>query len=175
MKTFLYILLGLVVGLLAAGLVWLSAEPPRGEAVTLLPSPTPRSVVVFITGAVANPGVYSLPEGSRIGDVLLMAGGFLPNAEQEGLNLAAKLQDGQQLIVPVRSPESYVSGGRVNINTASAEELDALPGIGPTTAQSIVDYRVQHGPFEFIQDIQNVPGVGPATYEEIKDLIIVGP
>jgi competence protein ComEA len=175
MKTFLYILLGVVIGLLAAGVIWLAASPPRGEAVTLLPSPTSRSVTVYVSGAVKTPGLYVLPEGSRVNDAILSAGGFLPNAEQEGLNLAARLEDGQQLDVPVRSASAPVSGGRVNINTASAEELDALPGIGPTTAENIVNYRVEHGPFQFIQDIQNVPGVGASTYDGIEDLIMVGP
>lgn len=166
-----------MIGLLAAGLVWLAAAQPRGMLVTLLPSPTPRlvTVTVYITGAVDKPGVYTLPEGSRINDIIQQAGGFLPNADQEGLNLAAKLEDGQQLNVPVRSPETHVSGGRVNINTASVEELDALPGIGPTAAENIVNYRAEHGPFQFIQDIQNVPGIGPTTYAQIENLIMVGP
>jgi competence protein ComEA len=175
MKTFLNIALGVLIGLLAAGLIWLAASQPRGEAVTLLPSPTPRSVTVYISGAVATPGVYSLPEGSRTDDVILLAGGFLPNAEQEGINLAALLQDGQQLDVPVRSAATHVSSGRININTATVEELNTLPGIGTTIAQNIFNYRLTNGPFQFIQDIQNVSGIGPATYDEIKDLIMVGP
>ena len=175
MKTYLNIALGVLVGLLAAGLIWLAARQPRGEAVTLLPSPTTRSVTVYISGAVATPGVYTLSEGSRVDDVILLAGGFLPNAEQEGINLAAMLQDGEQLDVPVRSAATHVSGGRININIATVEELSTLPGIGPTAAQNIFNYRLEHGPFQFIQDIQNVSGIGPATYDEIKDLIMVGP
>jgi competence protein ComEA len=175
MKTYLNIALGVLIGLLAAGLIWLAASQPRGEAVTLLPSPTTRSVTVYISGAVATPGVYILPEGSRVDDVILLAGGFLPNAEQEGVNLVAMLQDGQQLDVPVRSAATHVSDGRININTATVEELGTLPGIGPTIAQNIVNYRLENGPFQFIQDIQNVSGIGPATYDEIKDLIVVGP
>jgi competence protein ComEA len=175
MKTFLNIALGVLIGLLAAGLIWLAASQPRGEAVTLLPSPTNRSLTVYISGAVATPGVYSLPEGSRTDDVILLAGGFLPNAEQEGINLAALLQDGQQLDVPVRSAATHVSSGRININTATVEELNTLPGIGTTIAQNIFNYRLTNGPFQFIQDIQNVSGIGPATYDEIKDLIMVGP
>ncbi|MDI6768254.1 MAG: ComEA family DNA-binding protein [Anaerolineales bacterium] len=175
MKTFLYITMGVLIGLLAAGVIWIGASQPRGEGVTLLPSPTLGSLMVYVTGAVATPGVYSLPEGSRVNDAVLFAGGFLPNAEQEGINLAAPLQDGQQLDIPIRSSASHVSGGRININTATVEELDTLPGIGPTTAKSIVNYRLEHGPFQFPQDIQNVPGIGPVTYDKIKDLIKVGP
>jgi competence protein ComEA len=103
------------------------------------------------------------------------AGGFAPGAKTESINLAALLEDGQQIDVPGVVDTSHVNVGRVNINTATASELDALPGIGPTTAQAIVDYRLQHGSFKFIQDIQNVPGIGSATYDRIKDYITVAP
>jgi competence protein ComEA len=103
------------------------------------------------------------------------AGGFLPGAEAESINLAEILVDGQQVDVSGLIDTSHINAGRVNINTASASELDALPGIGPTTAQAIVDYRLQNGLFQFIQDIQQVPGVGPTTYDRIKDYITVGP
>jgi competence protein ComEA len=106
---------------------------------------------------------------------ILAAGGFVSGAEPESINLAALLEDGQQITVPGIIDTSHINAGRVNINIASALELDALPGIGPTTAQAIVDYRLLHGPFEFIQDIQKVPGIGPATFERIKDFITVGP
>jgi competence protein ComEA len=124
---------------------------------------------------VATPGVYSLPEGSRVEAAVQAAGGFLPGAEQNNINLAMLLTDGQQINVPGIVDTSHVNVGRVNINSATVSELDTLPGIGPTTAQSIVDYRTQHGLFQVIQDIQNVPGVGPATFELIKDYITVGP
>lgn len=175
MKTFLHVTLGVLIGLLAAGVIWLAAGQPRGEAVTLLPSPTARSLMIYVSGAVATPGVYTLPEGSRVNEAVLFAGGFLPNAEQGGINLAARLQDGQQLDIPTKSSASHVSGGRININKATVEELDTLPGIGPTTAKNIVDYRLINGPFKFPQDIQNVSGIGPVTYDKIKDLIMVGP
>ena len=175
MKTILYLTYGVLVGLLAAGIIWLSASRPRGEAVTLLPTATPGMLTVYVSGAVATPGVYSLPEGSRVDTAVKAAGGLLPSAETSNINLAVVLTDGQQINIPGIVDTSHVNVGRVNINTATVEDLDTLPGIGPTTAQAIVDYRLQHGPFQAIQDIQNVPGVGPATYAAIQDYINVGP
>jgi competence protein ComEA len=175
MKTFINITYGVLVGLLAAGIIWLTATRPRGESVSLLPTATPGILTVYVSGAVAAPGVYTLPEGSRVEAAIQAAGGFAPGAEAENINLAVVLIDGQQINVPGIVETSHVNIGRVNINTASAAELDALPGIGPTTAQAIVDYRLQNGPFQVIQDIQNVPGVGPATFALIQDFINVGP
>jgi len=175
MKTFLNIVIGVLIGLLAAGVIWLAASRPRGEPVTLLPTPTPGMLTVYVSGAVATPGVYTLPEGSRVNDAVQAAGGFVSDAEPERINLAAPLEDGQQIDVPGIVSTGHVNAGRVNINTATVSELDTLPGIGPTTAQAIVDYRLQNGSFQFIQDIQNVPGIGPATYDKIKDYITVEP
>jgi competence protein ComEA len=175
MKALLNIVYGILIGLLAAGVIWLAASQPRGEPVTLLPTATPATLTVYVSGAVTVPGVYTLPPDSRVEAAIEAAGGFLPGAEQENINLAQPLEDGQQVDVPGIVDTSHISGGRVNINMATAAELDALPSIGPTTAQSIVDYRLQHGNFQALQDIQNVPGIGPATYNEIKDYITLGP
>jgi competence protein ComEA len=175
MKTFINITYGVLIGLLAAGIIWLAVSRPRGEPVTLLPTATPGMLSIYISGAVASTGVYKLPEGSRVESAVQAAGGFLPGAEKDNINLAMLLTDGQQINVPGIVDSSHVNIGRVNINTATAAELNTLPGIGPTTAQSILDYRLLHGPFQVIQDIQNVPGVGPATYALIKDYITVGP
>ncbi len=175
MKTFLYIIVGVLIGLLAAGATWLFTSKPRGVPVTLLPTSTPGMLTIYVSGAVASPGVYSVPEGSRVEAAILAAGGFISGAEQENINLAALLEDGQQINVPGIINTNHINAGRVNINTATVLELDALPGIGPTTAQAIVDYRLLHGPFQFVQDIQKVPGVGPATFERIQDYISVEP
>jgi len=175
MKTAYQIGYGVLIGLLAGGIIWLAASQPRGQRVTLLPTATPGAVTVYVTGAVANPGLYTLPEGSRLDAAVIAAGGFLPGAEQDKINLAMPVKDGQQIDVPGIVSTNHVNAGRININTASATDLDALPGIGLTTAQSILDYRTQHGPFQVIQDLQNVPGIGPATYDRIKDYITVGP
>jgi competence protein ComEA len=175
MKNVLLIIYGILIGLLVAGLLWLTLAPPRGAAVVLLPSPTPQTITVYVSGAVTAPGTYTLPENSRIQAAIQAAGGFLPSAEKETLNLAARLFDGVQIIVPARGGESHAVGGKININTATLEELDSLPGIGPTTAQNILDYRRTFGAFQSIEEIQNVTGIGPTTYEEIRDYITVGP
>jgi len=171
MKTFLYIAYGVLIGLLAAGIIWLATSQSRGGPVVILPTFTPGMLTVYVTGAVQSPGVYKLPEGSRIADAVNAAGGMAPGAEQEGINLAATLNDGDQINVPGIVNTSHVNAGRVNINTATLEELDSLPGIGPTTAQSIIDYRLKYGLFQSIEDIQKVPGIGPVTYDRIKDFI----
>ena len=175
MKTLLNIAGGVLVGLVAAGVIWMAASPPRGIPISLLPTPTDGLLTVYVTGAVASPGVYTVPMGSRVDIAIQAAGGFVSGAEKESINLAALLEDGQQINVPGLINSSHINAGRVNINTATVAELDSLPGIGPTTAQAIVDYRLLNGPFQFIQDIRNVPGVGPATYDSIKDYITVGP
>ena len=116
-----------------------------------------------------------MPDGSRIEVAVQAAGGFIPGADQSNINLATLLTDGQQVNVPGVVGTSHVNVGRININTATVADLDGLPGIGPTTAQAIVDYRLQNGPFQVIQDIEKVQGVGPATFENIKNFINVGP
>lgn len=177
---------GILLGLFLAALVWVIARNPSGEAVTLRPVPTEKPIVVHITGAVPRPGVYALPKGARVQDVISAAGGFLADAQKTDINLAALLEDGQKLDIPYMegaSPVMVTPGVEVitntteliNINTASQAELESLPGIGPTTAQKIIEYRDANGPFVAAEDIINVSGIGPGTYERIKDLITVGP
>ncbi|MBC8335321.1 MAG: ComEA family DNA-binding protein [Anaerolineales bacterium] len=175
MKTTANTILGILIGLLLAGVIWLTARQPSGEAVTLLPPPTPAPISIHITGSVVAPGLYHLPEGSRVADAIQAAGGFLPIADKEKVNLAALLDDGAQL--NIENLSFYNTGGssdRVNINTANLDELDTLPGIGPSTAQAIIDHRRQYGQFQRIDEITNVTGIGPATYDRIKDLITTG-
>ncbi|RMF49735.1 MAG: ComEA family DNA-binding protein [Anaerolineae bacterium] len=195
MKRFWGPLLGLLAGFLLAGALFWAARPPRGTPITLLPPPTPLPVVVDVGGAVAHPGVYALPPGSRVQDALESAGGLLPEADAQTLNLAAPLEDGSRLWVPTRPPvvtsipaeiatpsaQRAISIGAspetslVNINTASQAELESLPGIGPSLAQRIIAYRQENGPFAAIEDIQKVSGIGPATFERLRDLITVAP
>src|SRR5678816_4304014 len=190
LKSILYMTAGVLFGLFIAVLVWVVARNPSGQAVTLRPVPTEKPIVVQVSGAVPRPGVYALAQGSRVQDAISAAGGFLAEAEKTGINLARVLEDGEQLDIPyvegsspviIDAPTVVVVGPApsstelININTASAAELDTLPGIGPTTAQKIIDYRQQNGPFLAKEDIVNVSGIGPGTYERIKDLITVGP
>jgi competence protein ComEA len=186
LKSILYMASGILFGLFLAALIWVVARNPSGEAVILRPVPTEKPLIVYITGAVPRAGVYALPQGARVQDAISAAGGFLAEAEKSQINLAALLEDGEKLDIPyvegaspiIATPGETVvavTTDLINLNTASAAELEALPGIGPTTAQKIVDYREQNGPFINAEDIINVSGIGPGTYERIKDLITVGP
>ena len=176
MKDFFNTILGSLIGLLVAGIIWMTARQPSGEAVALRPPPTPAPISVHVTGAVANPGVYQLPRESRVSDTIDAAGGLLPIADDESVNLAAMVEDGAKLNIAKSDfyGTSSQSISRVNVNTASLEELDTLPGITPSTAQAIIDYRRQYGEFLRIDEITEVSGIGPATYERIKDLISTG-
>jgi competence protein ComEA len=175
-------LAGLLTGLLAAGLTWLLISEPRGQPVALEPPPTAASLRVHVTGAVLRPGVYALSPGSIVQDALEAAGGAQPGAVVEAINLAAPLQSGEQIFVPraatqsptlVATPSSQTVTGLVNVNAATAPELDLLPGIGPALAQNIIDYRQAHGPFASLEDLLDVPGIGPAKLEQIRDLIVL--
>lgn len=187
LKSTLYLIAGILFGLFVAAVVWVVARNPSGESVTLRPVPTEKPIVVQISGAVPRPGVYALPKGARVQDLISAAGGFLAEAEKETINLARSLEDGERLDIAyvegfspvIPTPQEAVIASTsdtnlININTASSFELDTLPGIGPTTAGKIIDYREKNGPFTSTESIVNVSGIGPATYERIKDLITVG-
>lgn len=191
MKTVLNIVIGILVGLFLAGGIWVVARAPRGESVLLRPAPTPEPLRVHVAGAVVRPGVYELGDNSRVEDAVNAAGGFVIEADKNALNLAARLEDGERLDIPFvagfipdeaegfvviteGTPSPLAGEELVDINTASLDELDNLPGIGPTIAQRIIDYRTTNGPFATINDIVNVAGIGSATFAEIQDLITVG-
>ena len=194
MKRGWWLLFGVIFGLAGAGGIWLASSPPRGNSIQLLPPPTLAPIQVHVTGAVANPGVYALPIDSRVQDAIQAAGGFSENANDMAVNLAALLEDGAQISVAAKKPtaEPFTTSGveqgneraegqpdpsnpdsPININTATQVELESLPGIGPVTAQKIIEYRETNGPFIGIEDIQKVSGIGPATFEKLKDLITV--
>lgn len=142
------------------------------------------TITVYVCGAVVQEGVYELPAGSRISDALLMAGGYDENALHGYVNLAERLEDGERIyfpdyqeleelgIVPISSTESSESG-LVNINTADAEMLKTLPGIGDAKAADIIAYREEHGAFSSIEDIKNVSGIGESIYNRISSGITV--
>ncbi len=189
MNTWKSLVLGIVLGLLIAGVILLVALPPRGQPLELSLPATPAAITVYVTGAVKHPGVYSLPQQSRINEAVTSAGGFSPSADQAAINLAALLEDGAEIIVPsiADSQAATQMGSKarsspqptptvnfpVNINTASLTLLQDLPGIGPTKAAAIITYRQENGPFKQIEDIQNVPGIGSGLFSQIKSLITV--
>jgi competence protein ComEA len=190
-RALLFVGYGLLAALVVTGLLLVITRRPAGLPVQLQTPPTPLPLRVHVTGAVVAPGVYNLPPGSIVQDALAAAGGTTPRANLGTLNLAHRLQDGEQVLVPESAPTSAAvstsgavstsqgnsatpdSGNRININTASAAELEALPRVGPALAQRIVDYRVAHGPFRAIEDVMQVSGICPAIFGQIKDLIAV--
>ncbi|HXF68434.1 MAG TPA: ComEA family DNA-binding protein [Thermoflexus sp.] len=148
--------------------------PPPTPAPT--PTATPVWIQVYVTGAIQAPGVYTVPQGLRVWELLRQAGGPQADADLEALNLAAPLADGTRLHVPRRGERPAMTptaSSQLDLNTASVEELERLPGIGPRTAQAIVDYRLKRGPFRRLEDLLAVPGIGPATLERIRPLVTV--
>lgn len=132
-------------------------------------------VVVDVTGAVARPGVYRMPAGSRVNDAVQRAGGATGRAELEAVNLAARLADGQQVVVPERGPGGTVAAagagaeeGPISLGTATVEQLDTIDGIGPVTAADIVEFRDQHGGLASVDQLDQVSGIGPATMESLR-------
>jgi competence protein ComEA len=190
---------GLIGALLLAGWTWLDrprVEPvddPSPAAPTASDTATPATpsvgemadtastVVVSVVGLVARPGLVSLPAGSRVADAVEAAGGLLPEADPASVNLAAVVADGQQIAVgvpgaapsPAGTAGGTAPGGPVNLNTATATDLDALPGIGPVLAQRIVSYRDQQGRFTSVEQLDDVPGIGPSIYDQLKTLVTV--
>jgi competence protein ComEA len=188
----------LVAALLLAGWTWLDrprVEPaPPATRVSSSGAPgtpapavgeaaeTSEAVVVSVVGLVARPGLVTLPPGARVADAVEAAGGLLPGADPASVNLAALLTDGAQVAVGLPgglAPSGAEAGaggtsgpaGRVDLNTAAAGELDALPGIGPVLAQRIVDYRTRNGPFRTVDQLDDVPGIGPAIAAELAELV----
>ena len=167
-----------VAGKLLAGAGAASAEPPAA----LVPaSPPPATkLVVHVAGAVRAPGLYELTEGSRVSDAVARAGGATAKADTAAVNLAAPLADGIQVLIPSRvaGPAGAAAAGaegapgrRVSLSSATLSDLDALPGVGPVTAQKILDYRAQHGGFSSVDDLDAISGIGPARIEQLRELV----
>jgi competence protein ComEA len=159
--------------------------PHRGASgASVPPLRVPRAVhvakaklVVDVAGAVRRPGLYRLEPGARVADALAAAGGATRRANVDAVNLAAPLADGLQVIVPLRgaagaSSSSPSATAPVDLNSASVEQLDALPGIGPSTAQKIVDYRQAHGAFHSLEELDAVPGIGAGRIAQLKGLVV---
>jgi competence protein ComEA len=147
------------------------------------PSASSAPIIVDVAGLVRRPGVYEFVVGDRVIDAVERAGGARPGADLSGLNLAAPLADGTQIMVPKQgaagatgstsSDGSSSSGALININSASATELEELSGIGEVLAAAIVDYRTENGPFASVDELEDVSGIGPSTLEEIRDQVTV--
>ena len=194
------VFVGIIVGV---GGMTLSKQVQPAPIVIVPPEPTttpeatatPGPIRVFVNGQVAQPAVYELPPGSLVESAIEAAGGFTEEADTAVVNLAQPLSDGVQVYVPSEeedvpvpltvvskpntSPAMVSAGGStavglININTATIEELDTLPGIGPSTAQKIIEYRESNGPFAAIENIMDVTGIGEAKFAKIKDQITVG-
>ena len=133
-------------------------------------------LVVHVAGAVRRPGVYRMPVGSRVDDAVSRAGGAAPRAQLEAINLAARLADGQQVVVPERVPgapagtmAAGVEDGPISLGTATAEQLEEIEGIGPVTATAIVEFRDEHGGLSSVDQLDQVPGIGPATMASLRE------
>jgi competence protein ComEA len=156
--------------------LWLARQPVAPPITIPTPAAGPRVLQVHVVGAVARPGLYELADGARVADALEQAGGALPTADAARLNLALRLRDGQQLVVPAAAAPAAPgparpSGGRVNLNNASQAELESLPGIGPVTARKILDHRQAKGPFQSPQELKDARLVTNATWTKLAELV----
>ena len=162
-----------LVAALAMGWQWFTA--PTTELIAVAPqsssSVSVGVVVVDVAGAVKNPGVFELPAGSRVQDAVEAAGG-LKRRQPAGVNLARVLVDGEQIFIGTQSTDAPNS--KLNINRATAAQLEALPGVGPVLAESIIDYRDSHGGFRRIEELDSVSGIGPSMMRKLKDSVTVG-
>ena len=203
MKPWQILIFGILIGLLAAGIILLVNKPQQGSPIILNPAPTATKtqpplatataapIQVQINGEVNHPGVYTCEKFSRLGDLITLAGGFTSNADQMQVNLAAILEDGDYFYIPAID-ESLPEISRnstvnidieseqefeypLNLNTATQEALESLPGIGPVKAAEIIAYREKIGEFLSIDELLNVKGIGPATLESIRSYLVVKP
>jgi competence protein ComEA len=194
-------LVGLLAALLAGAYLWWSRPEPRPAPQPIVrpaaqpaiapsmgagtPTPSPSPLVVDVAGKVRHPGVVSLPPGARVIDAIKEAGGVRPGTKTGTLNLARHVVDGEQILVGVNAtpapmgppagtsgaPGAAASGPPMDLNAATATQLDQLPGVGPVLAQRIVDYRTQHGGFRSVDELRQVSGIGDAKYADIKSLV----
>ncbi len=192
MKPWQQTMAGFLLGLVVVGAILLVVSPQRGQPIALVtrtpnltpdPSATPGLIRVHVTGAITNPGVYTLPEEARLEDAIQAAGGLQETADPQSLNLAASLLDGQRLYIPSAQEVTLSPDDKglqvdvpsvVNINTASLAELDSLPGIGEVKAQAIMAYRQQNGLFTALEDLLKVDGINQSLYEKLEGLITIG-
>jgi competence protein ComEA len=170
--------MGLLVAVALAAGAWYARSAPQPAPPVVVASAEEAAVesglTVHVSGAVAEPGMVLVPQGARVADAVVAAGGALPDADLHAVNLAARVSDGQLLAVPSASAGGGGTGstghdGRVAVNTASAADLESLPGVGPVLAQRIVDHRLRHGPFSTVEDLLDVPGIGEGKLAALRD------
>lgn len=181
-----------LVALVAVVVAWrhAAATPARPATLRVAPvrvagsAPTPAaraSLVVDVAGAVRRPGLVRLPQGARVSDAIARAGGLTARAQRDAVNLAAPVADGQQVLVPARGVAGAAAAGGgaagtttgpVSLSSATVEQLDALPGVGPVTAQKIVAYRTEHGGFRTVEELDAIPGIGPARIADLHGLVV---
>ncbi len=193
-------MVGLIAALIAGGYLWQSRPRPQPVADVIAPTPmtpvasptalagpTSAGVTVHVAGKVRRPGVVTLPAGARVADAIRAAGGLRPGAGTGSLNLARRVVDGEQIVVGVPAapqpgaappgapgvPGVPAPGQPLDLNTATVEQFDALPGVGPVLAQRIVEYRTRNGGFRSVEQLQEVTGIGERRYAELKDLVRV--
>ncbi len=183
------LLLNVVFTFIASAVILIIARPPKGYPIHLSPTYTPSPLIIYLSGEVLNPGIYTLPQGSRIQDVIQQSGGLSGDADISSINLASRIYDGQHIIIPsftqsqitdernvfILTPDvgSFSIDNPLDINSATAEQLQQLPGIGPTKANAIIAYRESIGKFLSIEDLLFVSGIGENTFLQLKDIIIV--
>ncbi len=180
-------LAGLAVLALGAGYLRSYLSGPQPETATTITISTresqPARIKIHIVGAVARPGLYEANSGDRVDDALRLAGGPTAAADLAQINLAAKIADGQQLVVPEKGSLSAAAGASpsslssakpaVNLNSATLDQLTQLDGVGPKTAQKIIAYRESHGGFKSVEELMQVPGIGEAKFNQIKDQLSI--
>lgn len=195
--------MGALFGLLAVGVILLIAQPEQGVPIKLMPAPTPTQtsppkatmtptpIQVLIKGQVVNPGKYALQKESRLADLIQLAGGLTDLADESRVNDVFILHDGDYFYIPgsdeeipatARNAPANIPSGNIanfdyplNLNEASQEALESLPGIGPSKAIDIIAYRDQHGPYGSVDDLLDVQGIGPTTLEAIREYLIITP
>jgi competence protein ComEA len=190
------LVLGLAVAVLVTALgshgdtsVIVPGMDPSGTPGAVSRKPSGAVIYVHILGAVAKPGLFELKDGDRAVDAIAAAGGFTEDADQAQLNLARFVVDGEQIVVPVLGATPVTGGpsaggagsvgttgtvgGKVNLNTATLDDLETLPRVGPAMAQKIIDWRTANGRFSAVEDLMSVSGVGDKTFAQLKDLVTV--
>jgi competence protein ComEA len=185
-----YAAAALAVALIGARYLKQERDPPAAASATapvkLRRGGSTGAAFVHVTGAVRRPGVYRLPPWARLDRAIRRAGGATARADTQAVNLAAKVADGQQVIVPARAPQAggaagtpavaagageATATGPISLNTATLDQLDQLEGIGPTTAQKILDWRKEHGGFASVDDLRQISGIGPKRFDALKEKV----